>query len=333
MEILTGILLSLFFGFVPMLVFAYIIYWLDRYEKEPKLLLLGVFTWGAVVAAGAAFFINTALGMGVYLFTESEFATEFTTSTIFAPVVEEFLKGAAVLAVFLIFRHEFDSILDGIVYAAITALGFAATENSYYILTYGYLEEGFSGLFRLAFVRVILVGWQHPFYSAFFGIGLAVARLYRSSLVKITAPLASLTLSIFTHSFHNTMAGMIGGGFGFAATLMVDWSGWLFMFLFILWALYREQMYLVTHLREEVALGVLSSQQYSTACSAWSQTYARLTSMFTGRYSQTRRFYRLAGELAHKKHQHSTLGEEAGNTAVIARLRAELSDLSRRVGA
>jgi hypothetical protein len=36
-------LASLFFGFTPMLFFAYILYWLDRYEKEPIPLLIGVF--------------------------------------------------------------------------------------------------------------------------------------------------------------------------------------------------------------------------------------------------------------------------------------------------
>jgi hypothetical protein len=38
-----------------------------------------------------------------------------------------------VLAVFLFFRNEFDSLLDGIVYGGITALGFAATENVLYL--------------------------------------------------------------------------------------------------------------------------------------------------------------------------------------------------------
>jgi len=50
-----GFILSLFFGFVPMLVFAWILYWLDRFEKEPKILLGVVFVWGAMVAAGVAF--------------------------------------------------------------------------------------------------------------------------------------------------------------------------------------------------------------------------------------------------------------------------------------
>ena len=94
--------------------------------------------------------------------------------------MEETLKGLAVLVVFLVFRREFDSVLDGIIYAGVAALGFAATENAYYIYTYGYQESGWSGLLSLTFIRVILVGWQHPFYTAFFGIGLAVARLNRN---------------------------------------------------------------------------------------------------------------------------------------------------------
>ncbi|MCJ7700424.1 MAG: PrsW family intramembrane metalloprotease [Anaerolineales bacterium] len=171
-----GFITSLLFGFVPMLVFSGILYWLDRYEKEPKLVLGVVFTWGAIVAAGAAFLINTILGMGVYSITGSDIFTELTTGSLVAPIIEETLKGLAVLLVYLIFRSEFDSLLDGSVFAGIAALGFAATENSYYIYNYGFLEGGYRDLFQLVFIRVILVGWQHPFYTAFIGIGLALAR-------------------------------------------------------------------------------------------------------------------------------------------------------------
>ena len=149
---------SLFFGFVPMFIFAYILYWTDRYEREPKVLLGAVFFWGVAIAAGGAFVINTMLGMGVYIFTGSESATDLATGSIIAPIVEESLKGLAVLIVFFVFRREFDSILDGIVYAGIVALGFAATENTHYIYNFGYVDGGWEGLWFLVFVRVILVG-------------------------------------------------------------------------------------------------------------------------------------------------------------------------------
>ena len=108
-------IVSLFFGFVPMFFFAAFVFWLDRYEKEPKALLGAAFFWGVVVAAGGAFIINTAFGVGIYLFTGSESAAEAGTTSIIAPIVEEILKGTAVAIVFFLFYKEFDSILDGII--------------------------------------------------------------------------------------------------------------------------------------------------------------------------------------------------------------------------
>jgi RsiW-degrading membrane proteinase PrsW (M82 family) len=326
-----GFFVSILCGFIPMFVFAWFVYWLDRYEKEPKILLGVVFVWGAVVAAGVAFVVNTALGMGVYLATGSEAITEFATGSLVAPPVEETLKGLAVLLVFLVFRREFDSILDGIVYAGIVALGFAATENTYYIYNYGYLEDGWTGLFFLVFVRVILVGWQHPFYTAFIGIGLATARLNRNLGIKLIVPIIGLVIAIFAHSMHNTLATMLSGIGGLVIGTFFDWSGWLFMFLVILWAIGRVQRRMKTSLREEVIFGVLSPGQYNTACSAWRQAGARISAFFSGSYRDTGHFYQTCAELAHKKYQRAKLGEEGGNTQIIIKLRAELARLSPRV--
>lgn len=332
MQIL-GVILSVLFGFVPMLVFAYVVYWTDRYEKEPILLLGGVFLWGAIIAAGAAFIVNSFLGLGVYLFTGSQAFTELSTSTAFAPVIEESLKGVACLLVFLFFRHEFDSILDGIVYAAITAIGFAATENVYYIYTYGFQENGVSGIIWMFFVRVILVGWQHPFYTAFIGIGLAVSRLNRSLLIKIIAPLIGWGVAIFTHSMHNTISSIFQGLESLVIGMVYDWSGWIAMVIFVIWALYREQRWIITQLREEVSMGVITLTQYQTACSARSQTTARLKTIFTRQYHLIDRFYLTTAELAYKKQQASSLGEQEGNQSEIDRLRAELGQLSPQISA
>jgi RsiW-degrading membrane proteinase PrsW (M82 family) len=323
-----GLLISLFFGFVPIFFFAWVVYWFDRYEKEPKLLLGGVFLWGAVFAAGAAYTLNTTLGAGIYLFTNSEAAADMATGALVAPVVEEILKGLAVLVIFLLARREFDSILDGIIYASIAALGFAATENTLYIYRDGYLRDGYTGLFLLVFIRVILVGWQHPFYTAFFGIGLAINRLNRSTAVKLVAPLTGLIIAIFAHSLHNTLGAYIGGGLGSLAGAFIDWSGWIFMFLFVLWAIYREQQWIVKHLREEVSLGWITPLQYRTACSAWAQSIARFGGLFNGRFRTTSRFYQLCAELAHKKQQRQSLGEEDGNSPIIEGLRQEIARLS-----
>jgi len=326
-----GFCLSLFFGFVPMLIFAWILYWLDRFEKEPKVLLGVVFMWGALVAAGMAFVVNTLLGMGVYLVSGSEFVTELATGSLVAPPVEETLKGLAVLLVFLIFRKEFDSNLDGIVYAGVTALGFAATENTYYIYNYGYLEGGYEGLLYLVFVRVILVGWQHPFYTAFIGIGLAMARFQKNIGGQLILPALGWGLAVSAHALHNTVASLAAGFGGLVFGTFIDWSGWSLMLLFILWTIRREKQSIRKHLREEVSLGIISLQQYQTACSAWSISSARWNALISGQYRTTRRFYRLTAELAHKKEQHAKMGDEGRNAAIITETRQELARLASSV--
>ncbi|MGC1376328.1 MAG: PrsW family intramembrane metalloprotease [Anaerolineales bacterium] len=321
-----AIIATLFFGFAPMFFFAFILYWLDRYEKEPILLLGAVFVWGMVVAAGGAYILNTGFGVAVYIMTGSESVSDLIMGSISAPLVEEGLKGLAVLLVFLFFYREFDSILDGIIYAGVTALGFAATENSIYIWR-GFEANGWAGLLQLTFLRVVIVGWQHPFYTSFTGIGLATARLNRSILVRIFAPLTGLGLAMLAHSLHNTLAAFAEGWTCFIG-LFLDWSGVLFMFGVILWAIWMEQRNLVNHLREEVELGTISAAQYRTACSAWSQSFARLTGLLSGRYLATSRFYQTCAELAHKKEQLRKLGQGDGDAPYIQKYRAELARLA-----
>src|SRR5215208_3420829 len=192
---------AFFFGFVPMFLFAAFVNWLDRYEKEPKLLLGAAFFWGVIIAGGGAYVLNTAFGIGIYTLTGSEGAAEFGTSSIAAPIIEEGLKGLAVLIVFFLFRKEFDSLLDGIVYAAITAMGFAAVENVLYIYRNGYQENGWEGFWILVVIRVFLVGGMHPFFTSFTGIGLAIARLSRNVLVKTLAVPTGYAVAVAAHAF------------------------------------------------------------------------------------------------------------------------------------
>ncbi|MBT3320933.1 MAG: PrsW family intramembrane metalloprotease [Anaerolineae bacterium] len=322
-------LTSLFFGFAPMFLFSYILYWTDRYEREPKVLLGAVFFWGVAIAAGGAYIVNTALGMGIYIFTGSESATSFTTATLIAPVVEESLKGLAVLIVFLIFRKEFDSILDGIVYAGIVALGFAATENTIYIYR-GFQSDGWEGLWLLTFIRVGLIGWIHPFFTSFTGIGFAIMRMRRSGIIKYAAPLIGFSIAIFTHAFHNGLASILSGFGGLAIGSLLDWTGLFFMFLFLLWAVASDRNLLKKHLKEEYKLELITAHQYHTAISVWKQTSARMRALSAGKYKATKRFYQICGELAHKKEQYHKLGNERNNLEIIEKNRVELASLKDR---
>lgn len=317
-----ALLVSIFFGFVPMFLYAAFIYWLDRYEKEPKALLGAAFMWGVIIAAGGAFIINTVFGIGIYVVTGSEALTNLGTASVVAPVVEEILKGMAVAIVFLMFRKEFDSILDGIIYGGIAGLGFAAAENTLYIYRNGYLEGGWEGLFALVIVRVILVGWMHAFFTAFTGIGFAIARLNKNIFIKIIAPIAGLAVAIFTHAFHNTIGNFFYGLSGLGVTIFFDVIGYALMFGFIIWMIVHERNIVKRQLIEEVSTGLISQAQYQKALSPWTLTVAGLSGKATSR------FYHALGELAHKKEQLLKHGDEKGNTAIIETLRRELAALA-----
>jgi RsiW-degrading membrane proteinase PrsW (M82 family) len=295
-------------------------------------LLGAAFVWGMVIAAGGAFILNTVFGIVIYGLTGSEGAAEFGTTSISAPVIEEGLKGLAVLIVFLMFRNEFDSVLDGIVYAAITAMGFAAIENVLYIYRNGYLENSWQGFWTLVFVRVILVGWMHPFFTAFTGIGLAIARMTRNVLAKIIAVPIGYATAVAAHAFHNTFSTLVGGSGGFFLGIFVDYIGYIVMLGFIIWMIVSERNMLRRNLREEVASGMISLKQYNTAISFF-QTNAYFSALTSGTFLSTSRFYQVCGELAHKKEQLAKMGDEGGNRMIIERLHAEMAQLAPRAQA
>lgn len=315
-------------SFVPAFIYASILYWLDRYEKEPKRLLFGVFLWGAFVATTGAIIYSTLLQVPLSFFLD-EMSLDIAGSILIAPLVEESLKGIAVLLVFFIFRREFDSILDGIIYAGITALGFAATENVLY-LSSALSDDGVSGMIALFVVRVLLGGWGHAVYTAWTGIGLAISRMSRNNVVKVGAPVAGWSIGVFLHALHNGMATFLAqqGLGGLAVTLLVDWFGWAVMAGVIIWAIVREQRWNATYLREELERRMISPEQYRTACSSWAQSKARIGALFSGHYRTTNQFYQLCGELAQKKHQLATFGDEGGNGSIIESLRGELARLA-----
>ncbi|HEY2739337.1 MAG TPA: PrsW family intramembrane metalloprotease [Thermoanaerobaculia bacterium] len=321
-------LLALLLSFGPALACAAAVYWLDRYEKEPAVLLGAVFGWGAVVAIAGALLAQFALEGATALATGSRQAADFAGTTLFAPFTEETLKGVAVLVVFVVVRHELDSVLDGIVYAAVTALGFAATEDFFYLLGAG-VGQGVHGLLGLFVLRVVLGIWDHPFYTSFIGIGLAVSRLSRSLPVRWLAPPAGWAAALGFHALHNTLATFSEKVPALGAVMFfLDWSGWLLMGLLILLAIRREARLVGVHLAEEVESGRLTLAQYRTAVSRWGRSGACLRAMTRGRLRTTSRFYQVCGELAHKKEQLASLGDEGCNTALVEELRTELAGLS-----
>lgn len=326
---MLGFLAAVILSFVPGILYAAVLYRFDRFEKEPIWLVAGSFLWGAIAATTGAIIWSTILQGSVQALTGDEELAAVTGATLIAPVAEEITKGCAVLMVFWIFRREFDSVLDGVIYGGMAGLGFAATENVLYLYFKGFAEGGAAGLFTLFFLRVVLLGWGHAVYSACFGAGLALARLNRQKWGKIVAPAAGLALAIAIHALHNTLTVVLTERFGLgglAVTLAVAWLGWGFMLVVVGLAIARERRWMREFLPEEVALGNLTPAQLTTACSLRQRLIERL------RFRGTSRLYSTAGELAIRKRHVARLGDEGGNLADIDRLRSELRQLSSRFG-
>ena len=326
MSIPVGIVLSILFGVTPMAIAAFLLTLFDRYEKEPVWLMIGVFLWGLIVAAGTALILNTVFGIGLFVVSGSQGLADVGAAVFSAPLVEETVKGLAVLIVFLFFRYEFDSILDGVIYGSLVGFGFAAAENVNYIFT-GFLQNGSQGLFTLVVVRVLLIPFLHATLTSMTGIGLAVGRLNKG-VWRYAAPVLGYLTAIGLHFFHNLLASvpdplvcLLGN--------VIDWIGFLGMFVFILVLVWREGKVMREQLMEEVKLGNMSQAQYEAASSIGGQMAARWGALAGGHWRDASRFYDLAGDLAFKKYQLARLGpqREPQAQAQIDRLRGQIASL------
>ena len=158
------------------LVAAYL--WLDRYEPEPKLLLVYALLWGAFVATVAALVVQGIGGFVVGI-------TDTVSLAVVAPVTEEASKGLFLLLLLWWRRAELDGVLDGLVYAGLVGIGFAFTENILYLAaayggTDGTGPGGVAGVTTIFVIRCIFSPFAHPLFTAFIGVGLGIAVMSRS---------------------------------------------------------------------------------------------------------------------------------------------------------
>src|SRR4030095_6811985 len=101
-----------------------------------------------------------------------------------AAIVEETGKAIILYIFFFWKKEEFDGVVDGIVYASMSALGFAMTEN---ILYYGKAaSEGGGDALTLVFIlRGFFAPFSHPLFTSLTGIGLGLARQSNNIAVKL----------------------------------------------------------------------------------------------------------------------------------------------------
>jgi protease PrsW len=316
-------------AFVPAIIFTLLVVMLDRYEREPRQVLAGAFLWGALVATLISVVFNGLLGA----FFRGFFGREVGAAlgpVLAAPVVEELSKGLALLLLFFFLRHEFDNVLDGIVYGSLVGIGFAMTENAlYFVRTYTEAEtEGETGLAALAvlfYLRVVVGGLAHAVYTATTGAGLGYAGETSSRVLKVVVPTVALGVAIAQHATWNLLSTTLPpllqslqvGGAAYLLVIapsmgfLLIGPGVLVLFVLVVLTWRREAAAIREQLRDEVAAGTITDAEYARLASSRRRLAAEIGALVRhgpGAWRATGQLHHLATELAFRK-WHLSRGE------------------------
>jgi RsiW-degrading membrane proteinase PrsW (M82 family) len=286
----------------------------DHYEEEPWRLVAKTFLWGvlpAVVLAviGEIFIHNYT----AYLLGGAP-GRPFQVGLV-APVVEEIAKGIVLIFLLHRHRHEFDGMVDGLLYGALVGIGFSMTENVFY-----YLEAKPEALESLIFVRGLLFGMNHAVFSACFGLGLGIARDSTDTTTRRIAPILGLSAAIALHMAHNLLVisspiWAIPLGIGAA----------LAWFRLVAHGRKREAKWIREGLTPELSAGLLTAKEISEISSVRNRmTTLRkilMTESTPGPAHHERRFYAVATELAFARHKAELEPGDHRYPERIARLR------------
>ncbi len=186
----TALLYAILSGIVPS--FIWLFFWLreDRQHPEPRSLLAACF-FGGMLAVGAAVFVERYI---------AEMYSDPTMRYTLWAATEEILKFIAIALIGLRSRAN-DEPIDAMVYCIVVALGFAALENTLFILdplAGGEIARGIvTGNMR--FIGATLL---HIVSSA--SIGFCIGYFfYHGRVAKILAAVVGIIIAIVIHTAFN----------------------------------------------------------------------------------------------------------------------------------
>jgi protease PrsW len=212
----THFALAFLTGLIPMLFWLW--FWLreDKKKPEPFILIVVTFLAGMMVVPAALPLQKMAIDL-----------YEGTNVMFIWVIIEEVLKYTAALLVIL-WHKAVDEPIDYIIYMITIALGFAALENTLFVLnplTNGdYITVAVTGSFR--FLGATLL---HVLASATIGVFLAYG-FYRSVTMKLFLSSVGLFLAILLHALFNFFIMDASGG-GILLIFLFVWMGIVALFL------------------------------------------------------------------------------------------------------
>lgn len=305
---LVGLVLSLLGATIPAALYTGLVLSVDRYEREPWRIVFGALAWGALVAT---------LFSGIFNVINAAVLGQVFATVIGAPLVEESFKGIALLGLLLMFRREFDNVLDGLIYGALIGMGFELMEDVLYLGS-AYVEGGVAGFGEEWVLRPVLTGSAHALFTGTTGAAIGWARSqYQRGWLRFLVPVVGWMFAVLQHFLWNIGGAVLAVGLGTDVPglirlalqiLVLILPAALVLYLVARLARRRERNIIREQLSEEVARGVLSQEEYALlsddAARRRALASAKRERGRAGRRAQ-REFFQAAAELAFRKHHHS----------------------------
>ncbi len=178
------------FAIAPVLIIIVYIYLKDIYEKEPKKLLLYNFLLGAIVSIIVTTLLYLIINIFLPLPDHYSIFQQFIKAFFVVGLTEEFSK-YIIVRYYAQPKSAFSEPFDGIMYAVMVSMGFAATENISYVIQGGY---------QTALVRAFTAVPAHATFAILMGYYMGKAKFSKN---KIVLNLFGLLLAIIFHGAYD----------------------------------------------------------------------------------------------------------------------------------
>ncbi|MGP4032071.1 PrsW family intramembrane metalloprotease [Pseudarthrobacter sp. 1C304] len=201
---IPGFVIGFIASLIPLGTVLLTVRFIDRWEPEPRPLLLFAFVWGAVVSIAVTMILQPYFSAVAGPASGLDYTT--FAVTVQAPVVEEFAKSLGLLLLLLFARKHFDGPVDGVVFAFTIAAGFAFTEN---ILYFGraIAESSDPGteLAVVFFLRGVMSPFAHAIFTGTTGLIMGFAARRWHNGLSVLAFGVGLVPAMLLHSAWNSM--------------------------------------------------------------------------------------------------------------------------------
>ena len=315
---------------VPLTIVLLGIRWIDRWEPEPFGILLFAFFWGAGVSIVLALTVDTAAQIAIGSRGGASDATELLQSVVQAPIVEESAKGLGVLLIFLVARKYFDGPVDGIVYAAAVAGGFAFSENIQYFGLQLSTEGGFDGsVVQIFFIRGLLSPFAHVMFTSMTGLFIGIAARQGNRVLGIGLFFVGLIPAILLHALWNGALEIVYDFYGYYALVQVP----LFAIALVGVVLLRRREVRLTQMRlgEYAAAGWFNAAEVQTLATPAGRRRSLSWAKTRGQGKQMKAYIRDVTSLAFTRNRIVTQRDhgsaQADEAVLLGRITAERTAL------